>query len=56
MKITKLDTGVTAIELDPNKKYMFIVDHGDFEPEQISMEHGTILYKEKGQEIQIVEQ
>ena len=56
MKITKLDTGVTAIEMDPNKTYMFIVDlESHLQGCDISMEHGTILYKSRNDEIIIIE-
>jgi len=56
MKITKLDTGVTAIEMDPSKEYMFIVDDDcGLEDGDIKFEHGCIIVKRAGSEIQIIE-
>lgn len=56
MDIKKLDTGVTAIEIDPNKEYMFIVDHDALtSPGQIRFQNGYIIYKKPGSEIQIIE-
>ena len=56
MKSKRLGNGVTVIELDPTKKYWFIIDReSGVRPETLVMQTGLIIYKYAKGKFQVVE-